>query len=68
LLAFPFADIEKENADLVSVVDGLGYTGEAERQSVQVKFDLGAMVDPDGKAIIGAELASVQAQIEDAAS
>jgi len=28
LLAFAFADIEKTNADLVAVVDGLRYAGE----------------------------------------
>jgi len=68
LLAFAFADIEKKNADLVAVVNGLRYAGEAKRQSLHVKFDLDAMVDPDGKAIFGAELAPVQTQIQDAAS
>jgi hypothetical protein len=68
LLAFAFADIEKTNADLVAVVDGLRYAGEEKRQSVQVKFDLGAMVHPDGKAIFSAELAPVQTQVQDAAA
>ena len=68
LLALAFADIEKENANLPGIVNGLGYAGEAKWQSVQVKLDLRTMVNPDRKTIIGAELASVQTQIQDAAA
>lgn len=68
LFAFALADIEETNANLVALVNGLCDTGEAERQAVQVKLDFHPATNSKRKAILGAELAPVQTQIQNPAA
>jgi hypothetical protein len=68
LFAFALADIEEANSNLVALVNGLRDTGQAERQAVKVKLDFHATADSKRKAILGAELAPAQAQVQNPAA
>lgn len=68
LLPLALAQVEKANPHRVAVVDGLNDATEPERQALVPELSLYARVNADREPIVGADAATSQAQIQNAAS